>query len=345
MCFNVWRLSVFRTVFWMMMTVAAGWLLLRFPEAAANGVRRGLAMSAQVLIPSLFPFLVLGSWLTASGLCDRFGRVFARPLAKLGFPPAAASVWLIGLVGGYPAGAAALAPLCRDGRLTEEQGRRLLCGCVNAGPAFCVATVGAGMLGSTRAGWLLWAAHAVAGTVTLLLLRGKPQQPTEAPVSPLRLATPLVKATQDAARSLLGMTAFAALACLLLSLMTALELPPPLRRASACFLEVTGGSMEVLSSPFLLGFTLGFGGLSVHGQVAALLPFPLDTRFFFARLVQGCLGGLLTLWWLPPSVLPTFSTLSGLTAEPFASASALGGASLLILCVLWLMSMRKKVDF
>ena len=345
MRFNVWRLSTFRTVFWMMMTVAAGWLLLRFPEAAANGVRRGLAVSAQVLIPSLFPFLVLGGWLTASGLCDRIGRVLARPMAWLGFPASAATVWLIGLVGGYPAGAAAMVPLCRDGRLSKEQASRLLCGCVNAGPAFCVATVGAGMLGSVRAGWILWAAHATAGVLTFLLLRGKPQPPQAMPPTPLRLSAPLVRSTQDAARALLGMTAFVSLACLLLSLMTAVELSPPIRRAAACFLEVTSGSIEVLNAPFLLGFTLGFGSLSVHGQVAALLPFSPDSRFFFARLLQGCLGGLLTLWWLPPSVLPTFSALSGITAEPFASASALGGVSLLCLCVLWLVSMRKKVDF
>lgn len=342
---RVWRLSVWWTLLWACASVAIAWLLLRYPEAAANGVRRGLAIASQVLIPGLFPFLVLGGWLTASGLCDRVGSWLSRPMAALGFPGCAASVWLIGLVGGYPAGAAAIAPLVQNGRLTESQARRLLCGCVNAGPGFCVATVGAGMLGSVRAGWLLWAAHAVAGTVTLLLLRGKRQPVTPQPLPPLRLAEPLVTATRDAARSLLGMTAFASLACLLLSLMTAAEVAPSLRRAAACLVEVTGGCMEAMHSPFLLGFTLGFAGLSVHGQIASLLPFSLDIRFFLARLLQGCLGGLLTLWWLPPSVVQTFATPSGTEAQLFASASALGGVSLLTLCVTWLISMRKKVDF
>lgn len=345
MNWRVWRLSTWWALLWASAAVAAAWLLLRYPEAAANGVRRGLAIASQVLIPGLFPFLVLGGWLTASGLCDRLGGWLSRPLAVLGFPPAAASVWLIGLVGGYPAGAAAMAPLVKDGRLTESQARRLLCGCVNAGPGFCVATVGAGMLGSVRAGWLLWAAHAVAGTVTLLVLRGQREKVTPPVLSPLRLGQPLVAAAQTAARSLLGMTAFVALGSLLLSLLTAAEVDPFLRRAAACLIEVTGGCMEVLRSPFLLGFTLGFGGLSVHGQIASLLPFSLDSRFFLSRLLQGMLGGLLTLWWLPPSVVQTFTTPSGMQAELFASASALGGVSLLTLCVTWLISMRKKVDF
>lgn len=341
------RLTAVKTLFWSLMVLAAGGVLLAWPEAAATGMRRGLAIAAEVLIPALFPFLVLGGWMTGSGLCDRLGAWLSKPLRWVGLPGAAASVWLIGLVGGYPAGAAAIGNLCRLGRLTQAQARRLLAGCVNAGPGFCVATVGVGMLGSPRAGWLLWAAHAVASTAVLLLYRPKDDAPTPPLPTPLlRPATALVEAVSASARSLLGMTGFVTLACLLLSVLAAAGVPQPVRTAASCLLEVTSGSMGVLSSPFLLGLTLGWGGLSVHGQIAMLLPpGTLDLRFFTARLLHGCLGGLLSLWWLPSSVLPTFAAPSGVIAEPFAGASALGGVSLLVLCVTWLASMRKKVDF
>ena len=343
------RLTALKTAFWSLMLVAAGGVLLAWPQAAATGMRRGMAIAAEVLIPSLFPFLVLGGWLTGSGLCDRLGAWLSVPLRWIGLPGAAASVWLIGLVGGYPAGAAAIGNLCRLGRLSPAQARRLLAGCVNAGPGFCVATVGVGMLVSARAGWLLLAANAVASTAVLLLYRPKDKEesvPPPLPVSPLRPATALVEAVSAAARSLLGMTGFVTLACLLLSVWAAAGVPQPVRTAAACLLEVTGGSMGVLHSPFLLGLVLGWGGLSVHGQIAMLLP-PgmLDMRVFTARLLLGCLGGLLSLWWLPSSVLPTFAAPSGVIAEPFAGASALGGVSMLVLCVTWLASMRKKVDF
>ena len=39
-----------------LIAVAAGVVLLAFPQAAANGVTRGLAVCTEQLIPSLFPF-------------------------------------------------------------------------------------------------------------------------------------------------------------------------------------------------------------------------------------------------------------------------------------------------
>ncbi len=340
------RLTAVKTLFWSLIILGAGGVLLTWPEAAATGMRRGLAIAAEVLIPALFPFLVLSGWLTDSGLCDRLGAHLAKPLQRIGLPGAAASVWLIGLVGGYPAGAAAIGNLCRSGRLTTAQARRLLAGCVNAGPGFCVATVGVGMLGSARAGWLLWAAHAVASMALLLVYRTEEDFTSPPPAPPLRPVPALIEAVSAAARSLLGMTGFVTLACLLLSVLAAAGVAQPVRTVASCLLEVTSGSMSVLSSPFLLGLTLGWGGLSVHGQVAMLLPTGmLDMRFFLARLLHGCLGGLLSMWWLPAAVLPTFAAPSGVIAEPFAGASALGGVSLLVLCVTWLASMRKKVDF
>ncbi|MBQ3133908.1 MAG: hypothetical protein IJC17_06530 [Clostridia bacterium] len=344
---KVMRLTKVKTIWWTLVLLGAGTVLLMWPEAAATGARRGLGIASQVLIPAIFPFLVLGNWMTGSGLCDKLGEILGKPLRWVGLPGVAASVWLIGLVGGYPAGAAAVGKLCQMERLTPSQARRLLAGCVNAGPGFCVATVGVGMLKSAKIGGILWAAHAVASTLILLFYRPKETEAMPPTVSPpLRPSAAMVEAVGSASKALLGMTGFVALACLLLSVMSAAGVPPAVRTLVACVTEVTSGSMEVLSSPFLLGWTLGWGGLSVHGQIATLLPSGvLSKGFFVARFVHGYLAGLLTLWWMPPSALSTFVALSGLTAEPFASASALGGVSMLVLCVTWLVSMRKKVDF
>ena len=45
--------------------LAAGAALLIWPSAAAEGVRRALGVCGEVIIPSLFPFFVLGSALSA----------------------------------------------------------------------------------------------------------------------------------------------------------------------------------------------------------------------------------------------------------------------------------------
>ena len=135
-------------------------LLLLFPQAAAGGVSRGLSICGKMLIPSLFPFLVLSSFLVRSGLAAAVGRKLAPVMREVfGLPGCAAAAMVISFCGGYPAGGAAVGELVEGGYMSREDGRRLLRSCVNGGPAFILCGVGAGMLGNMKAGVLLLSAH------------------------------------------------------------------------------------------------------------------------------------------------------------------------------------------
>ena len=97
----------------------AGAALLAWPQAVATGVSRGLSICSTVIIPSLFPFLVLAGFLVRSGLCRRLGRWLEKPTRRLfGLPGCCAGAILIGWVGGYPAGGAAIGELTREGSIT-----------------------------------------------------------------------------------------------------------------------------------------------------------------------------------------------------------------------------------
>ena len=52
--------------------------------------------------------------------------------------------------------------LLKSGSITRREAGRMLLFCVNAGPAFVVSTVGAGLLGNARYGVVLLAAHMLA---------------------------------------------------------------------------------------------------------------------------------------------------------------------------------------
>ena len=56
----------------------AGAVLLAWPEAAASGISRGLSICSSIIIPSLFPFLVLAGFLVKSGLSEALGRRLER---------------------------------------------------------------------------------------------------------------------------------------------------------------------------------------------------------------------------------------------------------------------------
>lgn len=150
-------------------------LLIFLPGPALSGARRGLLLCGDTVIPSLFPFLVLSSFVIGSGLADSCGRFF-EPLTRRIFrlPGCAGAALVLGAIGGYPVGANAVSQLCKTGSLTKRDAERLLCFAINSSPAFIIGAVGAGFLGSAQAGMLLYTAHLAASvSIGLIMSAGK----------------------------------------------------------------------------------------------------------------------------------------------------------------------------
>ena len=108
------------------------------PTACADGVREGLSLAAVQALPALFPFFVVSGLLVR---CDtaRLSPLLAKPLARLyGLPPEAAPALVLGLIGGYPVGAATACALLSEGVLSREAAERVNRFCNCASPGFCV---------------------------------------------------------------------------------------------------------------------------------------------------------------------------------------------------------------
>lgn len=132
---------------------ALGMLLLIFDsKTALFGAREGLDLCVRAVIPSLFPFFVLSILLTGSLTGIRLS--FLRPLGKLlRIPEGVESILLSGFLGGYPVGAQAVGNAFLSGQLKENEARRMLAFCNNAGPAFLFGIVSS----LFPEGWMVWA--------------------------------------------------------------------------------------------------------------------------------------------------------------------------------------------
>ncbi len=326
--------------------IAIAIVMLRFPQALANGVSRGLSVCSSVIIPTLYPFMILAGVLTDSPLCTRPNRLVVAVTRRLfRLPACCGTAILLSLFGGYPAGALAIGRLKNSGRITAIEARRMTLFCINGGPGFIVSTVGAGLLGSTRAGWLLFATHATTsiGMGIILAHTGKARE-DNAQESPITASPPraFAQTVQDTCAALLTMCGFVLLAAAGLSVWEASGLPHALQslsgipasawsNAAAMLTEVSCGCIAIAGggslAPFWLCLCLGWGGLSVQGQLAVALKSHngekmLTKAFWSGRLVHGCVSGLIAtgLFYFIPVDLPTISTPS---ATPFyASASA-----------------------
>lgn len=127
--------------------------LMVLSGTAADGVRAGLSLCAQSVIPALFPFLVLSPMLVCSiqGVLRRVcgGRLNERRSALL-------SAFVIGMTAGFPIGAVSLVSLCKQGVIAKADAERFLGVCTGASPAFLIGYFGRALWGSARLGFCLW---------------------------------------------------------------------------------------------------------------------------------------------------------------------------------------------
>ena len=291
--------------------------LIFAPAAAKTSARAGLALCAEMLVPSLLPFFILSGLLRRMGLPFLLGRV-AEPLTLrlFGLSGAGASALLMGLTGGYPLGAAMLGDLVRDGGMKKEEAERALCFCNNSGPAFLIGAAGTGVFHDRRIGLLLYVTHVLAAFIVGVLLaprRGEDAVHVSVHIRSVTLAEELPSAIRDAVDAMLTVCGFAVFFSVLTGLLDAggvltsaslwlsgaIAASPQAARAFLTgILELGSGIGGMTGLPLLpehtalAAFLIGFGGLSVHCQTAAVLAGTGVSlkKHFWARILQGMLA-------------------------------------------------------
>ena len=322
------------------------------PAACAEGGRDGLSLAAGRALPALVPFFLASGLLVRTGFAETFGRLLARPLARLyRLPPAAASAVLLGLTGGYPVGAATAAALLEQGALSREEAARVNLFCNCASPGFCIGLVGLGVFGSARTGAVLYGIHALSALLAGLLTArgGSPQRLRQTAAPPIRapregFAAAFCTAVQQAAATSLTVTAFLTVFSILLRLLAPVLAPIPYGQALAGVIELTNGLDRLTALPLsrgglvtLASFLLGFGGLAVHFQVRALAA-PQDlpmAGFTAAKLLHGAIAALLTalVFRLSPAALAVFAPAAPSARGWPAAAAAL--SAFVLLFAIW----------
>ena len=156
---------------WTGIPAAIGLLVLILDtKTALSGASQALELCIRTVIPSLLPFFVLSILLTSALTGESIP--FLRRLGRLcGVPRGAESLLLIGMLGGYPAGAQCVA----QANLRKQDAQRMIAFCNLAGPAFLFGIV-AGKFSSSCAPWLLWGIHIFSALFVANLLPGKSRE-------------------------------------------------------------------------------------------------------------------------------------------------------------------------
>ena len=187
---------------------AAFGVLIALPQTAAEGVRSGLTLCGQVILPSLFPFFVCSNLFVLLGFSARVSaRVGGLAARLLRLPPNAGSAFVIGMTGGYPAGAQAVGLLYERGELSRDEAEHALAVCNQAGPSFIFGFLGGAVFAHPGAGALLCGVQLAAAVLTCRLTAKPLTAAQRAHSAPQRQAQPDFAAAFSEAVRRAGMSA------------------------------------------------------------------------------------------------------------------------------------------
>lgn len=277
-------------------------LLLLMPEKAAEGVRKGIDICASSVIPSLFPFMTLSSFLINSKLCLWRGRIADTVGRKLFLLPGSAlSAIFMSLIGGFPVGAAMTAKLFENGEITKNQAQRMMLFCVNAGPAFVIGTVGASILSNTAAGGIILASLVISslsiGFFSNLISDGKYTSPKECSgETQPEFSQAFTRSVADGAGAMFSICAWVILFSCVNGFTDLLSMSPGGKIFIKAALEVTTGSFAAAKHVALpvMCLIIGFGGICVHCQVLgyACKTGIKPSLFIAARIINGAIAAM-----------------------------------------------------
>lgn len=294
--------------------------LILFTKDVSAAAAGAVDLCARVLLPALFPFFVLSSLCVSTGLGDRLSRLAAWPMERLfRLPGESAPAVILGMIGGYPVGARTAFELYDAGVCDRESCSRLLGFCSCCGPAYLFSAVGAAVFGQLRAGLLLFVCHVLAAVLIGLVSGFFAKRPRNtarrqicAPASGAGAFTQAVSSAFSGMLNVCGFVIFFAAAmaflqsCGFFTLCCRLLFFLPPAAADTLIrglVEMTSGvaclprcGLDLPAALALAGVICGWGGLSVHCQVLALMgdrAIPMD-RYFWGKLFHGLLAGGMT---------------------------------------------------
>jgi hypothetical protein len=163
--------------------VLYGVLMIIFAKEAAEAVKTSINACLTVIIPSLFGFMVLSSFIVKTGLY----RVFSKPFAKfsrrvLRIPSELFSVFILSAIAGYPVGAKVLSDLYKNGAADKDTCASMQCFCYMGGPAYFCGVVSITLFDNLKFGILIFAVTLIVNfTVAVLSAKTRPIPPDNPP--------------------------------------------------------------------------------------------------------------------------------------------------------------------
>lgn len=322
-------------------------LFLRDSDVCFSEMKRGLSVCAEVLVPTLFPYMIISEILVRADLGSCVGKITKSPMSRLfGISGSGAGALLLGLICGFPIGAKTAAALYENGELSKNECERLLAFCNYPSAPFVIFAVGKNLLGSVGLGIFIYSTNVAAGLLFGLFIRPNVPQKFDTHIKAIEkntrsLAGIFTDSVVSASASLISVCALVtfftcAVGCL--AGFDGINNRPLLKAVLFSLFELTSGTAACAVLPsrvlaaVLCGAAVGWSGLSVLMQIysscatresaPSLVPY-LKSKILSSLFCAAATAAAVTFFpALLPSELPDTDAFLGLYsfASPYIIA-------------------------
>ena len=293
MTVKVKKKSKYGVVFIFMLTTLI--LLLNGQDVSA-AIKDGMQLCANVIIPSVFPFLILSDYAVKAGVFRCHGKFTAFMCRVLGISPMLIPALILGNICGAPIGASMCCSKYNSRDVTASECEHTLAIATNPSPAFLITGVGMGMLGSFKMGMILFLTILTSTLITALIFRKKHEKTSFTPENNEQKFI-LSDSIKQGGFTSLGICSTISLFSAVIYLVELLFRNATSTAIISSFLEMSNAalkitSMEVSSFSFaLLGFSLAFSGISVLIQVFSFSTSGISCKRYLAmKLSEGVIA-------------------------------------------------------
>lgn len=334
--------------FKLILIVLLGAAAVFFSKEVSGGINEGIYFCVSVLVPSVFPFMIISS-LTAKINLGFSGRKINKISNSL-FGLSAKTVFtvLIGIIGGYPVAAKGISSLYKNGSISEKEAAKAAYIAVGAGPGFLITYVGVRLLNSYEAGAALLVSQITSVIIIGIINRfifgkGIYNSKKEISVEPSAFEI-FISSVKSAVYAIIEMCA---IVCVFSAVIKVIEkysggndlVNILLEVSRACYFLSENGSIVPIA------FAVGFGGICVHIQIFQALGTIRIKKwlFFLYRIIQGGITAALT--YLICKVfnitIPVFSSIRG-DFTLSLSGSVVGSSLLILTGICFLFSIKNN---
>lgn len=340
-----------KIIFAVLCTLLSIFCVIYYSKECSRGITNGISFCIGVLLPSLFLFMIIASYIVESGVATLLDKPFSKiTLSLFRLPGCCSSAIILSLIGGYPVGAKLTYSLYEKGLITQSQAKKLSYFAIGAGPGFLINYIGSALLNNKSIGNILLISQSVSVIISGIIAGRVIKSETYTKVDFVKKGAlsgeAFVKSVKNGCSACVNMCAMVVVFSAIIEIVkTLLSGNKKLSDIITALLEITTGC-NVMCGKYpltLIAFMVGFSGICVHFQVFSALK---DIRiskgvFFVFRILGGILTAISTyilLMFMPQSVA-VFST-TDVPSTPSISTTVWGGAALLVTALCFLGSIN-----